>query len=87
MSCCKKLKSVDPPVSLPAAGFVQELGPPLPQALELGLDLVPVLGVGRGGDPLALRLDHLDGGPPVVQQPLQQLGGGRSGRGGLSHTL
>ena len=62
-------------MSLPAAGFVQELGPPLAQTLELGLDLVPVLGVGRGGDPLPLRLDHLDGGPPVVQQPLQQLGG------------
>lgn len=57
----------------PGPGLVQQLAPPLGQTLQLALDLVSVLGLGRRRDPLALGPDHLHRGPPVVQQPLEQL--------------
>lgn len=52
------------------------------QALQLPHDLVAVRGLGRLRDAVALRLDHLHRGLAIVQQALQQLGGGK-GRGKL----
>lgn len=50
------------------------------QALQLPHDLVPVRGLGRLRDPVALGLDHLHRGFAIVQEALEQLWGGR-GRG------
>lgn len=51
---------------LPGAGLVQQVSPSLCQTLQLSLDLLSVLSVRCGCDPLAFSSNHLHRWPAVI---------------------